>query len=99
VDINTAIDAYSRAGGNRIEPLQALYSRDPTSAKALAAEISNLQESIMDLVRSRAGKVGLAAAEIEQLARQYLATTKPEVNEVGLRGLLQYVTWLAWHDG
>jgi hypothetical protein len=69
--------------------------------EALAAEISGLQEGILELVRAeaRARSKGLSMTEIAQVARQYLASVKPEVNEVGLHGLLRYVVWLAWHDG
>jgi hypothetical protein len=96
-DINGAIDCYSQSFGNRIEPLRQLC-RDPEMADHLAAEICALQSSIVDLVWSRAGEVGLSMHEIEQVARECLAT-RPEINEIGLNGLLRYVVWLAWHEG
>ena len=98
VDINAAIDAYSYQGGNRLERLQAICADDST-AEALAAEISRMQEGIYELVRGRAGADGLLRAQVEQVAREYLAGARPEVDEVGLYGLLRYVIWIAWHDG
>lgn len=95
MDINAAIDAYSHAGGNQMESLLALCAGNWLVADALAAEISNSQEGIMESVRSHAGADGLPQAEIEQLARQYLAEARPHVNEVGFDGLLRYVIWLA----
>jgi hypothetical protein len=99
VDINAAIGAYSHTGGNRIERLQALCAESPVAAEALAAEVSALQEGIIEQVRARAGVDGLSRAQVEQVARQYLAAARPEVNEGGLHGLLRYVIWIAWHDG
>jgi len=98
VDINAAIDAYSQSFGNRVKPLRGLCA-DASTADKLAAEISALQQAIVDLAWSRARDVGLSMGEIEPLAREYLATARPDVNEVGLRGLLRYVIWFAWHEG
>jgi hypothetical protein len=99
VDINLAIDAYSYQGGNRIGRLQAICADSTVAAETLAAEISGLQEGIYELVRARAGADGLPRAQVEQVARQYLAEARPDVNEVGLHGLLRYVIWIGWHDG
>lgn len=98
VDINAAIDAYSYQGGNRIGRLQAICA-DDAIAETLAAEISSLQEGIYELVRARAGADGLPRAELDGVARQYLASARPDVNELGLDALLRYVFWIAWHDG
>ena len=98
MDINAAIDAYSYQGGNRLGRLQAICA-DSSIAETLAAEISGLQEGIYELVRARAGADGLPRAQVEQVARQYLATARSDVNELGLTGLLRYVIWIAWHDG
>jgi len=98
MDINAAIDAYSQSFGNRIEPLRNLCGKAPT-AHERAAEIDALQQAIIDLVWSRAGDAGLTMGEIEQLAREYLSAARPDVNEIGLRGLLRYVIWFAWHEG
>ena len=99
MDINAAIDAYSHVGGNTIRPLQELCGGGSIVAERLAAEINELQESILELVRARSGANGLSRAQIEQLARQYLAGVRPDVNDVGARGLLGYIVWIAWHDG
>jgi hypothetical protein len=97
-DINAAINAYSYQGGNRPDRLQAVCAHAPAADK-LATEISGLQEGIYELVRARAGADGLSRAEVEQVALQYLAATRPDVNEIGVHGLLRYVIWIAWHDG
>ena len=97
-DINDAIEVYSHAFGNRIEPLRALCASND-GAEALATEIRELQESILELVRLQSGPDGLPQAQIVQLARQHLADRKPAVNEVGFHGLMRYVIWVAWHDG
>ena len=98
VDINAAIDAYSYQGGNRSERLQAICA-DGSLAETLAAEISGLQEGIYESVRARAGADGLPRVQVEEVARQYLAAARPDVNELGRNGLLRYVIWIAWHDG
>jgi hypothetical protein len=98
VDINLAIDVYSHQGGNCLKQLQAICA-DSSVTEALAAEISGLQEGIYELIRAQAGTDGLPRAQVEQVARQYLASARRDVNEVGLNGLLRYVFWIAWHDG
>jgi hypothetical protein len=98
VEINAAIDAYSYQGGNRLGRLQALCT-ESSLAETLAAEISGLQEGIYELVRARAGADGLPRAQVEQVAREYLAAARPDVTELGLDGLLRYVIWIARHDG
>gem|GEM_PF-4008306 len=52
----------------------------------------------MELVYSQSGADGLLRTD-RATARQYLAEARPDVNEVGLDGLLRYAIWLAWHDG
>jgi hypothetical protein len=97
VDINAAIEAYSHAGGNRIERLRAICA-DSVETETTESEIRTLQEGILEQVREQAGADGLTREHIEQIARQFLAV-RPEVNEDGLDGLLRYVIWIAWHDG
>jgi hypothetical protein len=68
MDINAAIEAYSSAGGNRIAPLEQLCRCSSVTAAMMAAEISTLQENILDLVRARSGANGLSRPQIEQIA-------------------------------
>ncbi len=101
VNINTAIDAYSYQGGNRLERLRTVCADSTGAADRLAAEISGLQEDIYALVRERVGETGdrLSRAEIEQLAQEHLAASRPDIDAGGLHSLLRYVIWIAWHDG
>lgn len=102
VDINAAIDAFSHALGNNIEPLKALCRADSNDVEPIAASIVKLQDDIFDLIRSRSKRSkdgALPLSEIEQIAREYLAAANPEVNELGYRGLMRFIVWMAWHDG
>jgi hypothetical protein len=72
VDINTAIDAYSHAGGNRLDRFRAACL-DAATADKLAAVISALQQDIVDQVWAQAGDAGLTMDEIERLAHRQAA--------------------------
>jgi hypothetical protein len=99
LNINTAIDAYSYQGGNRLERLRTVCADSPGAVDSLAAEISGLQEDVYALVRERAGAEGLSRAEIGQLAQEHLAAARPDIDAGGVDSLLRYVIWIAWHDG
>jgi hypothetical protein len=99
VSINAAIDVYSNSGGNLIELLRVLCGGDSIATETLAAQITKLQSDIFEIVRSRSGELGLSVAEIESVGWEYLTASRAGVDEIGFRGLMRYVIWIAWHDG
>jgi hypothetical protein len=101
VDINQAIYVYSHAGGNRPDSLREYCSAcgAAESPAAVAARIDGMHEAILDIVRERAGPDGLTNQQIERIARKWASKSEPEVNDAGIHALLQYVIWIAWHDG
>ena len=101
-DINTAIDAYSHSMGNRREALaefcgtRGLVDRETE----IRAAIDKIQGDIFDLISRMARERGpLSADEIEKVTVGHCGRHYPDVNESGVRGLLRWIVWMAWHEG
>lgn len=101
-DINAAIEAYSHSMGNRIEEL-AEYCADHgvTEREAeIMAAIDRLQSGVLELISARAQAGGpLAGPEIEALTIEHCRAHAPEIDEAGVRALLRWIVWMAWHEG
>lgn len=101
LDLNVAIEAFSHAGGNHIERLRARCSRTvpESSIQALARRIEQIQTAIFEIVWKKSEQRALTGQEIVEIARQYCLAKEPEINETGLQALLQWIGWMAWHEG
>lgn len=100
MNINDAIKAYSYPFNNRIQPLREYCSRCSYSGSVeeLAKRIDQMQGRIFDVLWSSEKKT-MTAQEIEKLSRAFLAVEEPDVNDTGFNGLMQWVMWMAWHEG
>lgn len=101
-DINAAIEAYSHSMGNRIEELAEYCAEHGVAEREaeIMAAIDKLQGDVLELVLDRARADGpLSGPDIEVLAIEHCRTHAPEVGEVGVRALLRWIVWMAWHEG
>jgi hypothetical protein len=99
MDINAAIQAYSHSFGNRMEELLRMCDGDQKRADTWAEPVRMMQDDIVNLICAQSERRQLSAIEIEHIASVYLSAHAPEVTKQGLRGLMDYVGWMAWHEG
>jgi hypothetical protein len=100
-DKNSAIEAFSAAFGNNVKRLEA-YCHDvgyEGDVMALADLIRQIQEQVFGEIYRRSENQPLNGEEITSISREYVAAHEPWINDVGLNGLLQWVGWMAWHEG
>ena len=100
-DKNLALKHYSSSFGNRPEALQAYcdeeaYTRDP---RKLAKEFDEIQGAIWGVILAKGGKGGLTRHELEAITRKHVSKNVPWVSEVGITGFMEWITWMAWHEG
>jgi hypothetical protein len=102
MNINHAIQADSNSLGNRMDALNESCTQAgcADSAPAVAERIRRMQNAIFALVCQRAPEPAtVTMPEIEQIARDWLASNETAVDEAGLNGILRWVVWMAWHEG
>lgn len=82
-----------------MEELLSICDGDQNSADKWAERVRTMQGDILNSIGSQSERRQLSATEIENIAIVYLSAKAPEVNNQGLRGLMNYVGWMAWHEG
>ena len=101
-DINAAIEAYSHSMGNRPEELAEYCAEQGVAEREteIRAAIEAIQGDVFDMIWEKTRVSGpMSAAEIETLASQHCQASAPEVDESGVRSLLRWIVWMAWHEG
>ena len=101
-DINAAIEAYSHSMGNRPEELAEYCAEHGVAEREneIRTAIETMQGEVFDTISKRTRTSGpMSATEIETLATEHCRVSVPEVDEAGVRGLLRWIVWMAWHEG
>lgn len=101
-DINAALEAYSHSMGNRIEELAEYCAEHGVADREteIMAAIDKLQSDVLERIATQARAEGpLSGPEIETLAAAHCRERAPEIDETGVRALLRWIAWMAWHKG
>lgn len=101
-DINAAIEVYSHSMGNRPEELAEYCAEHGVAEREteIRKTIEAMQGEMLDKISERMRVSGpMSAAEIETLAAEHCGASVPEVDAAGVRGLLRWIVWMAWHEG
>ena len=101
-DLNAAIVVYSRSMGNRADALtQHCAENGIAELEARIKEtIDTIQQGVFERVWEKTRDEGpLTDAQIVELATDYCRDHAPSVDDAGMNGLLQWVIWMAWHEG
>ena len=99
-DRNHALECYSRAGGNRLDTLRSYCNEvDYRDVFGFARSVDGIQGSLWGIVLGTMGKKNLSVSELEEITRTYVVTNARWVDERGVAALMQWLAWMAWHEG
>jgi len=98
-DINSAAAAYASSFGNNERRLiEWLNANGISSAKDdVIKRVREVESAVVEQIFS--GSRTFTGRELEQMIIDYCKTHEPDIKGEGIRSILDYCAWMAWHEG